>query len=369
MNDIDLSDTEAILHEMQQMSVDHRGRDIAPALKEREKHLHDQQQKDHAATASNRSDRDGSASEIIRRIHAGRIKRNSTRHLGTTPLSKELIMDNLSMVGKNPFTGKHSFLELVINDRGLNNIEAIRDFPNLIYLDISRNSVLSLSALEALRGLTHLDASRNELHACLDFAPKRCNEKNSWPDGGQAVGSMLSYANVSKNNISDLEAVQQHPFLECLIVHTNGITLIEPILSLKHLQVLDISHNRLASLVPLKGLIIQELSISGNNITDLSGVEFLSNLASLDASENKIESLLPLQECKQLTFLNVSKNEVQKMSDFFVLKSCPCLRKLLALNNPASDVQSYRTQLVYQLPSLTVLDFTTISSAEKVSLK
>ena len=49
---------------------------------------------------------------------------------------------------------------------------------------------------------------------------------------------MLSYANVSKNNISDLEAVQQHPFLECHIVHTNGITSIEPILSLKHLQVL-----------------------------------------------------------------------------------------------------------------------------------
>lgn len=112
--------------------------------------------------------------------------------------------------------------------------------------------------------------------------------------------------------------------------------------SLHNLQVLDLSFNELTSIEALSGLQIQELNLKGNKIIDLTGLHELPRLRSLDVCSNQVADLTPLSKCLELSYLDIAENKVESVEDFFVLKTCTNLRKLLALRNKASQVLSYR---------------------------
>ena len=153
---------------------------------------------------------------------------------------------------------------------------------------------------------------------------------------------MLIYANFSRNKISDLQGLIDHPFLECALLSHNAISSMEGLIHLRNLQVLDLSFNNLSTILPLAGLQIQELNLKGNEISDLSGLEELPRLRSLDICCNKVVDLTPLSKCVELSYLDIAENSVANVEDFFVLKTCTNLRKMLALRNRASETPSYR---------------------------
>lgn len=72
---------------------------------------------------------------------------------------------------------------------------------------------------------------------CLAFSPKKCSEDNAWPEGRNAVGSMLAMADLTGNQILEIGELLHHKFLECLILSSNKITKISGLQSLKYLQV------------------------------------------------------------------------------------------------------------------------------------
>jgi hypothetical protein len=77
----------------------------------------------------------------------------------------------------------------------------------------------------------------NRLKNCLAFSPKRCTVDNAWPDGQNAVGSMLATADLSGNYINSIGDIQQHKYLECLILASNCITRISGLQGLEYLSV------------------------------------------------------------------------------------------------------------------------------------
>lgn len=85
------------------------------------------------------------------------------------PLSVELIQKNLGRVGRHPITLQHAFLQLIVSKKGLTNIDALGNFPHIMYLDIAENSVESLSVLAKLPTLVELDARFTTLLETLEF--------------------------------------------------------------------------------------------------------------------------------------------------------------------------------------------------------
>jgi Leucine-rich repeat (LRR) protein len=149
---------------------------------------------------------------------------------------------------------------------------------------------------------------------------------------------MLKYANLSFNSIQDLNHVQKHRFLECLLVSNNAISSIDPIAPLKYLMVLDLSHNRIESLPLLEDMKIQELNLKGNMLRSLENIQSLTLLTSLDVSNNELCTVEPLQHCPQLSYLDVSGNKIPDVQDLLLLKPCETLKTLWILNTPvASD--------------------------------
>lgn len=153
-------------------------------------------------------------------------------------LSINSIRDNLTCLGKNPFSLSHSYLALNVTGKSVRNIENIREYPHLMYIDVSDNLIDDLKPLESLVALVQLTAKNNQLLDCLTFAPKRCTSNSAWSGGQKAVGSMLALVDLSGNQISVIDDLFRHKFLECLILSSNKILEITGLQSLKYLQVI-----------------------------------------------------------------------------------------------------------------------------------
>ena len=184
-------------------------------------------------------------------------------------LSLSLIRDSLSSLGKHPFALSHTYLALKVVGKNIGNIEIIKDYSNLMYIDLSDNSLVSLKPLENLSALVqlkarfhpttsntvlqyilnlpqHLTISFQQIHRrnnlikdCLAFSPKRCSNTFAWPDGQRAVGSLLAMVDLTGNQIETIEDLLHHRFLECLIISSNRISKISGLENLKYLQVSD----------------------------------------------------------------------------------------------------------------------------------
>jgi hypothetical protein len=137
-----------------------------------------------------------------------------------------------------------------------------------------------------------------------------------------------------------------------------------------HLQVLDLSYNRLTMIEGLDGLNIEELSLEGNTISDLTGLAQLPRLSSLNVAHNTITSLTPLAaHNKSLLHINLQYNRIAIIRQVECLQSIPWLQVLELAGNPCFAKPLYRERVVFRLPNLGKLDVTMISAEERVSDK
>lgn len=153
------------------------------------------------------------------------------------PLTVDMIKGGLRRIGYHPLTMKHSFLELVLCGTGLNGIDQLSLYPNIMFLDVSSNKIESLRVLCKLTTLVELNASHNSIRTCLNFTAPLCNSTHAWRDGHKAVGSLLTKADLSHNKIERLSDLSDHKFLESLLLSHNSISDIGGMHNLKYLQV------------------------------------------------------------------------------------------------------------------------------------
>lgn len=155
----------------------------------------------------------------------------------STLLSSEQVSKGLKTLGIHPLALRHSFLELSLVGQKIKDISILSQFPLVMYLDISNNHLESLASLDHLTALVTLKARNNRLVDCLNFSPPLCHEDNAWSEGKQAVGSMLTLVDLRENFILEIGDLSAHRFLECLLLASNQIKVINGLHNLKYLQV------------------------------------------------------------------------------------------------------------------------------------
>jgi hypothetical protein len=173
------------------------------------------------------------------RLESDDVDEMATDIQPSTVLTNRVLRTGLTQLGKHPITQKHAFLSLSVVGKGVQNIDVIRNFPLLMFVDVSNNSLETLDALDSLPALVQLRARGNRLTSCLDFAPAKCDKGNAWPTGQQSAGSMLTLADLGDNQIESIQDLAKHQFLECLLLSKNSISVISGLSSLRFLKVRD----------------------------------------------------------------------------------------------------------------------------------
>lgn len=285
----------------------------------------------------------------------------------SSQLTDEMVSSRLQTLGIHPLLLKHSFLELKATDLGVEDIAAVSKYRNLMYIDLSRNCIRSLKALESISALVQLRARGNNLTECLDFTTPWCNAETSWEDGNQAVGSMLALADLRENQIKAIRDLSDHHYLECLLLGHNKISSIGGgLCRLRYLQTLDLSHNNISFIEGLDDLPIRELNLSHNRITSVEGLGNLPCLSALNISHNRIVTLAPLQKISTLTYVDASHNAMVFIRQVEFLSTLPWMQSLAMHDNPCFFKPHYRLRVIFRLTNLQRLDNLAVSLEEKV---
>lgn len=95
----------------------------------------------------------------IQSIHRGKTGREKVaRKSGNLSLSVAMIKKGLKCHGLHPIHMRHAYLQLELPDLGVKSIDALVQYPNIMYLNISKNVVEDLSVLSNLPTLIDLKA-------------------------------------------------------------------------------------------------------------------------------------------------------------------------------------------------------------------
>jgi Leucine-rich repeat (LRR) protein len=185
------------------------------------------------------------------------------------------------------------------NQLGPNLPKTMSKLNRLQTLDIRRNNILSLDAVNDLRALKELlvdynsDLVLNNSFKSLKVASfLKCKITSI---NIQGTGSTLTSLDMSSNKLSNLDsALFEHmQSLETLKLDNNSISSMPgEIGTLKRLKYLSISNNLLSSLPEEVGQMeaLLELDVHGNNLSELPVAIWKCSLATLNASSNVLES-------------------------------------------------------------------------------
>ena len=141
------------------------------------------------------------------------------------------------------------------------------------------------------------------------------------------------------------EIASAYPQLATLNLSNNEIRRIENLEQLTSLATLNLSHNQIDELGGFAaghGQLLRELDVTGNAIVTISAAP--GGLEVLLLGDNRIS------DWKQVEAIGAL---------------CPDLQHLVLDGNPLNDAEDYRSSVVRIIPTLTELDFSTVSDAER----
>jgi len=274
----------------------------------------------------------------------------------------DMDLDSLKSITELDLTNSGALID---KDYTVNSLEGLKYFPSLKKLVADKNYITSLEGIESCTELEYLSVS-----SCLitDFSPVSELTKLKYLDISKniiysASGntdlsyleklSELEYLNIAQNEyvsfsgLADCELSE----LKTLIAASNDCEDLTEIFKLTQLEILDISNLGLHSVEGIGALDSLRVLNCGSNeqITDLSPLADCKSLTELDASVNNLEDLKTLVNCKKLEILNVRGNIIEDISH---LTSMPSVKKIDVSGNSISDflplftssVESYRTE-------------------------
>ncbi|KAL3862321.1 hypothetical protein ACJMK2_008298 [Sinanodonta woodiana] len=227
-----------------------------------------------------------------------KIEIEEEEQLPENPLTDEIVAESLSLLCKTGDGIGHAFVRLDLHERGLTQINLLKSFVHLRYVDVTKNNLKDISPLSALTHMLTLKADYNLLtSARLEEMP------------------FLQVASFSNNKIKTTEGVN-HPMLEHLTLNYNEIKTI-------------------TGLDPVKLTRLHTLELRGNMLESTDGV-YLPNL-------------------KNLFMVNLA-NEITEIKELVKLKGLPLLRALVLSENQISEEDDYRLEVLITLRKLERLD-------------
>ena len=162
--------------------------------------------------------------------------------------------------------------------------------------ELTQDSLTAIGTLRALEKLTLSGCSLSSI-APLEYL------------------SNLVYIDLSNNTLRNIDVFSGFTRLQEIYMSANALTELDAMSDLKELKILDVSSNSLQSLKPLFGITgLTELLAGNNAFEDIAGLGALTGLTKLNLSQNVLSDISPISGCTALTELNVANNELKDIS-------------------------------------------------------
>ena len=234
--------------------------------------------------------------------------------------------------------------QLTLSSCGISTIASLDHMNQLVYLDLSNNTIRNLKVIDDMQELEELYLNNNVVTDLSSLASL----------------TKLRILDVSYNSLKSVDPIHTVTGLTYLNIAHNEVSSIQNLATLTALVELDASYNGLADVSAIGSCVaIEVLNISNNSITDISGLNTLENinnfdfsynqvkelpqfsknctLAYIDGSYNQIENLKALSSLQNLNVVLMDYNE--KLASLEPLDSCPRLVKVNAYGTKVSDVR------------------------------
>lgn len=258
------------------------------------------------------------------------------------PLTDEMIAESLSLLCKTGDGLAHAYVRVDIHERGVTDIDIVKSFIHLRYVDISKNSLKDISPLSALTHMLTLKADENLLTTV---------QMEEMP--------FLQVASFSHNKLTTTEGFN-HPMLEHLVLSNNNITHVSGLDAnkLARLHTLELRGNKLETTDGIYLPNIKNLFLAANMIKRVEGLGRCTGLTTLHLRDNQLETLDGFSdlELKELQYVNLRGNLITSVKEFTKMKLLPFLRALALSENPVADEDDYRMEVLIALRTLERLD-------------
>ena len=213
-----------------------------------------------------------------------------------------------------------SLVQLTLSDCGLSTLAGLEHAQNLIYLDLSNNTIRNLEPLAPMSSLQTLKMSHNALTTL------------------SAISGLtnLKELNVAHNSLMTLTSVSNNLSMNTLIANNNQISTLEGLEKFSELQILNLNKNKLTDVTTLSGnTALVELNIGSNQIADISSLDTLSNLELFTFSFNLVNALPAWSEGGKLRSIDGTNNQVENLNS---LKNMHSLTHILMDYNKITSI-------------------------------
>lgn len=264
-------------------------------------------------------------------------------------ITDEILRGGMSLLCKTGEGLGHAYTRLDCSNHEITDLSRLQAFSHLRYVDMSSNQVSDLSPLNPVSHLLTLNAERNKLQTVS-------LEKKAF----------LQVMNVSHNEISSMSGLS-FPMLEALNLSYNGMEKADfDEDSFPALLNLEMRSNKLTSTANCGSPNLETLFLAQNQITTISDLEGCSRLNTLHLRENNLEKLDGFgPDMAALATVNLRLNNVSLISEVEKLKCLSSLTNLTLAENPISEMDDYRIEVLMVLPQLQKLDKEEYTEEEK----
>lgn len=232
----------------------------------------------------------------------------------------------------------------------LGDLSCLSHNVNLTRLNLEGNQIENLHGLESLRNLVSLKLKFNSLSGAIDLT--------SWDL------PKLQDLDLSNNRITSVVGLEKLVLLRILNLNENNLvdlSCAEPLPHMKKL-LLSLNHLEVLNLKPYANLRV--LRIDGNALEDIHGLEILQKLTEVSAKYQKVDETVNSirQSVSDIIKLDLSGN-VQFFSNSFYHKQIVQFLNVNELSLKALNLKSLPDNFAYLFPNVRILrlDFNNIS--------
>ncbi|OXA63355.1 Leucine-rich repeat and guanylate kinase domain-containing protein [Folsomia candida] len=224
------------------------------------------------------------------------------------------------------------------------------EFWSLKTVDISDNELKNVRNLGAMPYLQTINASKNQLETFLEITPP--------------LPASLKEVDFSYNKIAIIVELIEYWSLTHINLSHNELTKVEGFSGLNYLQVLDLSHNKIETIIEIDCPSLISLHLNSNKLGSITEYIGCQNLRYLNLHKNKLSTVTGLKHLTELTELNISENEIDDIAELECLQPLLNLTRVKIHPNPISSMENWRLVLVHGLCQILWLDETFVEPSE-----